>query len=170
MPLHDPKTVKHFNDVGHAHCLTFSCYHGLPLLDNDAMRALFLEYLERARRELAMDVWAYVLMPNHAHLLIRPRHESYSIADILKSIKQPVAYYGLRASRSSDFVLPKFWQAGPGFDENITDPHRGVVIAQYIHNNPVRKRLVESVEDWRWSSARFWAGRDDFDLAMDPIE
>jgi putative transposase len=72
--------------------------------------------------------------------------------------------------RASDFALPKFWQSGPGFDENIVEPRRAVVKAQYIHNNPVRKRLVDSVEDWRWSSARFWGGRGDFDLAMDPIE
>jgi putative transposase len=170
MPLHDPKTVRHYNDVGHAHCLTFSCYHGLQLLDNDATRLLFLDHLEVARHKHDVALWAYVLMPNHAHLLIRPRREHYSIADILKSIKQPVGYHGLRMPRASDFPLSKFWQAGPGFDENIVEPRRAVVMTQYIHNNPVRKRLVESVEDWRWSSARFWAGRDDFDLEMDPIE
>ncbi|GAB4324033.1 MAG: hypothetical protein Kow0074_16670 [Candidatus Zixiibacteriota bacterium] len=39
----------------------------------------------------------------------------------------------------------------------------------YIHNNPVRKRLVESTTDWRWSSARYWAGMGETDLKMDAI-
>ena len=36
-------------------------------------------------------MWAFVVMPEHAHVLILPRNETYDTANILKAIKQPVA-------------------------------------------------------------------------------
>lgn len=170
MQIQYHKTVKHFNIPGHAHCLTFSCWQRMPLLDNDSIRLLFLTHLARARESHNFALWAYVLMPNHVHLLIRPLDEHYSIAEILKAIKQPVGFHGLKIARKSRASIAKFWQTGPGFDENIVDPARAVEMAQYIHNNPVRKELVEKVEDWRWSSARYWLGLSGYDLKMDAIE
>jgi hypothetical protein len=39
----------------------------------------------------------------------------------------------------------------------------------YIHQNPVRRGLVESAVDWVWSSARFYAGEKDALITMDPL-
>jgi len=40
---------------------------------------------------------------------------------------------------------------------------------KYVHQNPVRAALVERAEDYRWSSARWWAGKpsDDEPLVID---
>jgi putative transposase len=74
-------------------------------------------------------VWAYVIMPNHAHFLIHPTRMPYSVGNILRSIKQPVAQIALQeiARRSpllsKKLTLPsgklRFWQAGGGFDRNL---------------------------------------------------
>jgi len=38
-----------------------------------------------------------------------------------------------------------------------------------LHNNPVRRGLVDHPTDWPWSSARFYAGEKDVPLVMDPL-
>jgi putative transposase len=38
---------------------------------------------------------------------------------------------------------------------------------EYLHNNPVRRKLVATPTEWEWSSARWYAGRRDVPLAMD---
>lgn len=37
------------------------------------------------------ELWAFVVMPDHCHVLLKPRQEVYSIADILRAIKSPAA-------------------------------------------------------------------------------
>ena len=80
----------------------------------------------------AFDLWAYVFMPDHVHLVIYPRCDDYSISRILLSIRQPVARKaiaylkvhhpeGLRAMATGQRARPyHFWQKGGGYDRNIT--------------------------------------------------
>jgi len=72
MRLYDPKAGESFfrklrkrvDEPGQARELTFSCYHGFPLLNADRTRIWFLEELEAARRAWRFDLWAYVSCPN----------------------------------------------------------------------------------------------------------
>jgi len=52
------------------HFITFSCYGSQPLLATAQRRDLFLEVLERVRRRYSWVVLAYVVMPEHVHLLV----------------------------------------------------------------------------------------------------
>src|SRR3972149_7660124 len=76
-----------YNPPGHAHELTFSCYLGLKLLDFDPIRRLFLSGLDRAREGLRFDVWTYVLMPEHVHIIIKPTQREYKTESIRAAIK-----------------------------------------------------------------------------------
>jgi putative transposase len=181
------KKVKHYDTPGHAHFLTFSCYRRWPLLSKDRSRWWFVRALEKARRRHDFDLWAWVLMPEHVHLLVWPRQSVYRMARILASIKKPVgaraiAYLRTHAPeflerlsvRNRNRTYHRFWQAGPGRDQNLYEPvtiHRAIA---YIHNNPVQRGLVARAEDWPWSSAADWAGREPWCLAVDrtvpPVE
>jgi hypothetical protein len=79
------KTCRRFNDVGHAHFLTFSCYHRQPFLSRDRSRQWMLDAIARAREQYDFHLWAYVIMPEHVHLLIWPARREYSISAILKT-------------------------------------------------------------------------------------
>jgi putative transposase len=85
------KRCKRHNDPGHAHALTFSCFRRQQFLSKDRSRAWLIEAIDRAREKLSFHVWAYVIMPEHAHLLVWPTAEHYEISDVLNSIKQSVA-------------------------------------------------------------------------------
>jgi len=166
------KTCKRENIPGHAHSLTFSCFRGKPFLSRDRSRQWFVKSLSAARDAHAFDIWAYVIMPEHVHLLIFPRNDEYSIADILGDIKRPVAQKALRFVRETapsfletmrdeqpnGIVRHRFWQRGGGFDRNLVEPSIIHSTIDYIHANPVRRGLVESPDDWQWSSAVFYSG------------
>ena len=91
MPVHSiaikRKKVKHYNIPNHAHELTFSCYHNDEYLLDPVACGIFMEELEDARKEFGFRIWAYVLMPEHVHLLIYPTKQKYNISKILKSVK-----------------------------------------------------------------------------------
>ncbi len=121
-----------------------------------------------AKSKHNFDIWAYVFMPNHVHLLIWPKDMEYLIANILKTMKQSVSrriiLYLKKSNPCKLKILatgqkhPKyrFWMDGRGYDRNIVSKRALINSISYIHNNPIRKGLVEKPEDWKLSSFREW--------------
>ena len=85
------KSIQHFNDPGHAHELTFSCYKRLPLLSRDQTRWWFTEAVDRSRVELDYSLLCYAIMPEHVHLIVLPKKVDYNISWFLKRVKQSVS-------------------------------------------------------------------------------
>ena len=81
------KTCRRYNDPGHADFLTFSCFRRQPFLLSDRVRHWFIDAIELARQRHQLHLWAYVIMPEHVHLLIYPRADVYSISRILSTLK-----------------------------------------------------------------------------------
>jgi putative transposase len=175
------KTRRAWNELGHAHYLTYSCYQRLPLLSRDRVRRWVVAALQRTRQELDVALWAYVIMPEHVHVLLHPRAADYEMRKILVALKQPVAKAARRwlvehgAQRWLERLTVtypsrevfRFWQSGGGFDHNVFREKTVPAIVEYIHANPVRRGLVQDPTDWPWSSARFWEGYSDVPLRMD---
>ena len=171
------KKCKRINIPRHAHELTFSCYRNRNFMSKDRACQWLIESIERTRIELNYALWAYVFMPNHVHLLIRPRCIVYSISQIQKSVKQPVAQKavawlkqnnpaGLKLLETGEKTQRyRFWQKGGGYDRNIKNVDTLIESAKYIHRNPVRKGLVELPEQWYYSSAAIWK-----QLRTDPLD
>jgi putative transposase len=90
MPPPPRKRVRSYNIAGHAHELTFSCFHRLRLLNRDRSRQWFTDAMESARRRLRLHIWAYVIMPEHVHLIIHPQEPNYEIKLIRTALKVPV--------------------------------------------------------------------------------
>src|SRR5690349_9019179 len=85
------KRVRHFDLPGDAHFLTFSCFHRLPLLSKDRTRIWLVEAITGARSKHGFELWAWVIMPEHVHLLLYPKQGGAEIARVLADIKRPVA-------------------------------------------------------------------------------
>jgi REP-associated tyrosine transposase len=171
-----------YNDRGHAHALTFSCFHRFPFLSAERTCAWLVESIENARAELWFALWAYVFMPEHVHLVIHPSGTVLEISRTLRSIKEPV---GRRATsyivKNVPEWLPRithqrgsrverhFWQRGGGYDRNVTEPKTLSSMLDYVHLNPVRRGLVERTRDWKWSSAAWFEDGSETPLVLDPI-
>src|SRR5438034_4127706 len=95
-----------------AHFVTFCCHHRHRLFTSDASMRVFESALERVRRNFGLCVYAYVVMPDHVHLLLS-EPERQSLADALKSLKQGV-------SRHLIGNAEHFWQKRY-YDFNIRD-------------------------------------------------
>jgi REP element-mobilizing transposase RayT len=110
----------------------------VALLVADALR-----YGEASLQPYELAAW--VIMPNHVHLLIDPRAP---IARINHSIR---GYSGREANRALG-CTGAFWQH-EGYDHWARNGGEFGRIAGYIERNPVTAGLAGSPEDWRWSSA-----------------
>ncbi|MBN2559840.1 MAG: hypothetical protein JXQ75_02780 [Phycisphaerae bacterium] len=175
------KTRQCFNDEGHAHELTLSCHQGLPLLSKDRSRRWLIDALDRARRKWRFELWAYVIMPEHIDALLYPVGPAYDMSAILKGIKlsvsrravrflrtnAPAFLERLKVTRPGGRAEHRFWAQGGGYDRNIHSEKAAWASVEYIHMNPVRRGLCDGPTDWRWSSARWYAGLDDVVLEMD---
>jgi putative transposase len=166
------KTCKRYNNPGEAHALTFSCFHRQAFLSKDRSRQWLVDGISRACQKHHFHIWAYVIMPEHAHLLVWPTELVYNVSLLLNSIKQSVAKKALSYVRrvSPGFlrcmedrqpngkIHHRFWQRGGGYDRNIIEPATAFQQIEYMHNNPVRRGLCEKAEDWYWSGAADYAG------------
>jgi putative transposase len=65
-----PDGLKRYYGRGDLHFVTFSCYRRLDLLRSKRARTLFVQELARVRRERRFWLAAYVVMPNHVHMLM----------------------------------------------------------------------------------------------------
>lgn len=162
------KRVQHKVIPGRNHELTFSCYHNQGYPTDDNMRNYFIHALAKAREKYGFKIIAYVVMLDHVHLLINPDAETYNISLILSSIKSSVAMKATQLSKkSTNERMVHFWQRGGGYDRNIISKEALKSSIEYIHNNPVRRGLVDSPEKWYWSSAGYYAGLANYALRMD---
>jgi REP-associated tyrosine transposase len=126
------KRCKRYDIPNDAHHVTFSCFRRARLLSRDRSCRWLLEGLQRGRERAMYDLWAYVIMPEHVHLVLWP-HPNVRICDILKSIKQSVSIRALAWVRvheprfleklkhvqSDGKVSHRFWQRGGGYDRNL---------------------------------------------------
>ncbi|TLD41748.1 MAG: hypothetical protein JETT_1973 [Candidatus Jettenia ecosi] len=62
-----------------------------------------------------------------------------------------------------------FWQAGPGYDRNIASKDDLFEKIHYMHRNSVRRGLILNPQEWKWSSAGWYAGEREVVLAVDKM-
>jgi REP element-mobilizing transposase RayT len=94
------------------------------------------------------ELRAWVVMPNHVHVLFRI--QKTAMAKIVESWKKYTA-------RVSNQILGRsgaFWEADY-WEMFMRDPEHEMTTCSYIESNPVKARLVNATKDWPWSSARF---------------
>lgn len=188
MQIVDPFTGKtiyrkkrhRFDEEQTPRSLNFTCFHNYQFLSKDRTRYWFLEALEEGRQKFPVDLWAWVLMPEHVHLLVYPRERGKIVGPFQGFVKEKVARKAIAwmAVNAPEWI-PKitvlegeterrrFWQAGGGYDRNIEELTTLTATIEYIHRNPLRRGLVENILDWEWSSARWYAGWRDVLIEMD---
>ena len=133
------------------------CNFGPHWMDAPQIAACVEDTLIEAERGWGLcRLTAWVVMPNHVHVLLYPFEELAHVLLVLKSAS------ARRANRLLARTGQRFWQ-DESFDRWVRDPHGRNRIVRYIEWNPVHAGLVSSPEQWRWSSVargldRPWAG------------
>ena len=174
------KRRKRYEDGASARYLTFSCFHNRPFLLHAQACEWLAEGIRTAKTRHAFDLWAWVFMPEHVHLLLRPG-EGIEVGTLLRAIKEPFSKrYAAWARREAPHLLGqlrdvqpngkqilRFWQRGGGYDRNIWSETELREKINYIHANLIRRGLVASPGEWDWSSYRAWESGTDLPLALD---
>ena len=141
-----PLGLKRYQQEGDDHFITFSCHNRLPYLDSPKSKEILEQVIERTRRTHNFLIYAYVLMPEHLHLLLS---EPKNLSSTLRVIKGESSKL-LKGSREH------FWQPRY-YDFNVFTTRKFKEKIQYIHRNPVTRGLVSKPEDYRWSSFNHYA-------------
>jgi putative transposase len=161
-----PYGLKRFYGSGDLHFITASCYQRRPLLASARRRDLFVKVLEQVRRRYQFVIVGYVVMPEHFHLLIsEPEKATPSV--VIQALKlgivrrlfptSPKGREKWGTPRLFNDLPPKhFWQRR-FYDFNVWTAHKRVEKLKYMHRNPVRRGLVETPDQWDWSSFRAYA-------------
>jgi REP element-mobilizing transposase RayT len=120
---------------------------GPQYLRQEAVANLVTASIHHAARKLRYyDLQAFVVMPNHVHMMALPRIAPSRFMQTLKG------YTAREANRLLNRTGQPFWQA-ESYDHWVRSFEEGERIRVYIENNPVRAALSGSAEEYRWSSA-----------------
>jgi putative transposase len=128
---------------------------GARVFFNDDDYALYLKLLTAACSANRVKCLAYVLMPNHVHLILVPKDET-GLSKALSSVHR--AYAGMINARRKK--TGHFWQGR--FGCVAMDGDHAASALRYVLLNPVRAKLCKKPEQWEWSSAKaYLKSRDD---------
>ena len=128
----------------------------------------FLDELKSLNERWPCKLITYVLMPDHFHLIVNPRDGC--IREYCGYLKAVAAKAILK--KNTRFVFPKRKVGRQVWQESFKSLAlwSGFMIWQkinYIHNNPVKARLVKSAKDYYWSGFRSFYDMGDEPLAVD---
>ena len=157
-------------DTSNPYFLTCTVVQWLRLFDRHDLRQVIIDSLNFLIRHNRLQLFAYVIMPNHLHFIALSEQLTKEIASF-KSFTARTIIDTLKL-KSEIFLLQKFaryklkfrhdrthqvWQEGSHPQEIQSElmMHQKI---EYIHQNPVRARYVEEPTEWLYSSARDYAG------------
>ncbi len=182
-----PSRLSRQDEPGDTHFWTISCRRRLAFFHDDALKRIVADSMQNLQNQFRVCLIAYVIMPDHVHIILYPHAPNdgnpIPISTLLHAFKKYVGFYGKKQLREVWRVQGKLWSEplnawanGPrneqtiwttrGHDFNVRS-HRSLLRRiDYCHKNPLTKGLVDRVEDWAWSSYRYYEDGDDSILKM----
>jgi len=157
------RKLPRFNEEGECHFVTSVTRDRTPLFEErkavDILAAAVTFYQTRGDFKLL----GYVIMPDHVHFLIIPQQGT--ISDIMRNVK---AYTG-NAIRRGLGICSDVWQDS-FYDHVMMDANDLEIRLNYIHDNPLRKGVVDDPDDYHYSSyINFFTEREPI-LQVDDVE
>ncbi len=142
----------------------------MPLLADDKSKRLLSQSIGRAVGRHGFRMVAFVFMPEHVHLIVHAHADEAKVHRLLYAIKRPYSFRIKQYLAESHSPLLRkltirerpgkqafrFWQEGRGYNRNLLSLETMATAVDYLHNNPVRRGLCESAEQWKWSSWRYY--------------
>ena len=131
-----------------------------PIFRDEEDYNWYLRYLVEAKRKYEVEVFHYVLMPNHVHLLVRPSETNGS--GFMQWLNSAYATYFCKKRKRIGHVWKNRFLNKPV----ETDAYL-LSCGNYIEMNPVRAKIVAEPAAWPYSSHRYYVGAGE-DPIVDP--
>lgn len=123
--------------------------------------ALYRQLLE-AKKKCRFKLHAYCFMQTHIHLIVTTGEEFYLDKIMYEICQRFSRKYNLHMGREGHFWKNRY------FANVIENDTYGLACLRYIHNNPVKAKLVGNPSQWPWSCARFYMSEGD-NQEIDPL-
>ncbi|WP_374529407.1 transposase [Novosphingobium sp.] len=147
---------------GHPHHITQRGNRRERTFFEEGDYALYLDLLAASADRAGVEIWSYCLMPNHVHIVAVPQDQDGLWRTFSNVHRTYTGYINARMR-----VTGHLWQGR--FSSVAMDEAHLVCALRYVALNPVRARLVQRPEEWRWSSTgAHLAGRDDHVVRVAP--
>ncbi|MFA5536905.1 MAG: transposase [Bacillota bacterium] len=126
-----------------------------PIFRENSDRLHFLDTLKRISDDSDTSVLGYCLMDNHVHLLIKEGIKG--VSNLMHRLNASYAHYFNRKYERVGHVFQNRFKS-----ENVEDEAYLLAALRYIHNNPIRAKLVDKRERYKWSSCKAYYGQKDY--------
>lgn len=126
---------------------------------------LYKATLERSMKRLQFQVFAYVIMSNHVHLILQPS-EAHPLNEVMHHINLTFAKkYNHFRGRCGHLWMNRYGAS------TITTPEYLIATMRYVMRNPIRAGIVTDLNDWPWSSYHYYCGmKKDLLITPAPIQ
>ncbi len=147
-----PRTARKISKTGIYH-LVLRGINRQTIFEEDEDAIKFLDTLQRYQKECDFEIYAYCLMGNHIHLLVKEGKEK--IGQTMKRIGVSYVYwYNYKYDRSGHLFQGRYKS------EVVEDDSYLLVVLRYIHQNPLKAKMVKDIEDYQWSSYHEYIGNN----------
>ncbi len=122
----------------------------------------FLSLIKEAKEKYGCRLYAYVLMPNHIHLLLESPQSSENLAKYIKLLAQKYSQHINKAHKRTGTLWEGKFKSSPISTDNYL-----LACSRYIEMNPVRANMVKDPKDYVWSSYRYKIGQTEGAVLLD---
>jgi len=159
---------KSFIEIGEIYFWTATIYKWQYLLKKDKYKEIIISSLNYLSERGKLDVFAFVIMPNHIHLILRVNEKNgketsqgsflkFTAHEFKKELRKdnPSVLYKYRVKATNKEY--EFWQRDP-LSVHLYTKEVALQKLSYIHNNPLAKHwdLAKDPCDYKYSSARYY--------------
>ena len=154
---------RRYLEAGRAYLVTTNTKDRQPLFADAGLARIVLRNLRFYRDRFDFKLHAYVVMPDHLHLLLTPGR--IQLPDIMRNLKSYIAKEVHEAQNGGGST----WQ--PRFhDRGIRDHRQFDAALKYIHLNPVKAGLARSEDEYEFSSAHAYSSDREPLLGVDLLD
>ena len=176
-------------DQAKAYFLTLTVIDWIDVFTRENHKMAIADSLRHCQKNKGLELYAWCLMPSHLHTIIAAEGDG-NLSDILRDFKKFTSKEIVRLIQEEpesmrEWMLDKFKFAGK-YNPKIKnykfwqDGNKPIVLyspkftqqkLHYIHNNPMKERIVAEPHEYLFSSARNYAGLDGLldVILIDPV-
>jgi putative transposase len=154
---------RRYPNEGFPYLVTTNAKDRRPLFAERSCCQIVIDTIRFLRTGLGHKVHAYVLMPDHIHLVVTPR-ESSNISHVMHSLK-------LHTAREIGALLGSkggIWQTR-FYERALRTPNDVEEAIRYVHDNPIKAGLADKPQDYNWSSYQACILGEPTPIDVDPL-
>jgi len=142
------KRVRLTYEGAYHHCMNRGI-NGEDIFSSQKLKAQFVDYLEEAIEKYKIRLFAYCVMNNHYHLILE--NSSGKLSDFFLYLNGQYGMFYRQSTRGRGYVFQSRFKSTLIQDDSYLQ-----LALCYVLLNPVRAGIVQTFDQYLWSSGRFY--------------